>query len=125
MPKKFEILDCSVRNIVDSRGTLTVEATVRLQEATGVSSAPSGASTGETEVKAFPQGGALSSRDIFFKEVRKGIIGMNALDQAGFDSYLENVDGSGNFSVIGGNLATALSIANARAVANALQIPLY
>ncbi len=125
MPKNFEILDCSVRNIVDSRGTLTVEATVRLQEGTGISSAPSGASTGETEVKAFPQGGALSSREIFFKEVRKGIIGMNALDQAGFDSYLENIDGSGNFSVIGGNLATALSIANAKAVANALQIPLY
>ena len=125
MLKKFEIQDCTVRNILDSRGTLTVEATIRLPEAVGVSSAPSGASTGETEVKAFPQGGALSSLDMFYKEVRKGIIGLNALDQYGFDTFLEKVDGTGNFSSIGGNLATALSIANAKAVANALQIPLY
>ncbi len=125
MLKKFEIQECSVRNILDSRGTLTVEATIRLPDAVGICSAPSGASTGETEVKAFPQGGALSSLDIFYKEVRKGIIGLNALDQSGFDSYLEKVDGTGNFSSIGGNLATALSIANAKAVANSLQIPLY
>ncbi len=125
MKRNFDLIDASVRNVFDSRGTMTVEATIRLEDGIGISSAPSGASTGETEVKAFPEGGAKASLDIFNKKVRKELLGFNSLDQRSFDRKLEELDGTGNFSAIGGNLATALSIANAKAVACSLGIPLY
>lgn len=125
MDKIFEINNAKVRIIADSRGNPTVEATIFLENAHGICSAPSGASTGETEVKAFPDGGAAKSVELFNKVVRKEILGFNSLNQREFDRKLDEIDGTGNFSKIGGNLATALSIALAKASSNALGIPLY
>lgn len=125
MKTELEILESTIRPVVDSRGKLTVEVTVFVEGYSGVCSAPSGASTGETEVQAFPKGGALESVKIFNSSVRKKLIGQNAFDQEGIDRFLHEIDGTDNFSNIGGNLATAISIATAKAVSNFLDIPLY
>lgn len=126
MENEFEIVDAKLRAILDSRGNKTVEAEVRLRSgARGISSAPAGASTGETEVIPFHNGKTEESISIFNRTVRSAILGFNAFNQSGFDNLLKAIDGTDNFSEIGGNVSTALSIAVAKAVANHLGIPLY
>lgn len=125
MDDDFSILDAKVRVVLDSRGNKTVEAEIILPYSSGTCSAPAGASTGETEAQAFPKGGAEGSVHVFNSTIRKKIIGMNALNQREFDEKLRELDGQDNFSNIGGNLATALSVALAKAAAGSLGIPLY
>lgn len=125
MTDNYEILDVNVRKVLDSRGRHTLEAEIFLPFGFGRASAPSGASTGATEVIAFSDKGIDSSIDFFKKTVKNEIIGFNALDQTGFDKVLKELDGTGNFSRLGGNMATALSVANAKAAANQMGIPLY
>lgn len=125
MTGQFEIVNSYVRNILDSRGKVTVEAEIYLPNAMGRCSAPSGASTGKTEVTAFPGGSAKKSVDFFLSRVKTRIEGMSAIDQVAFDRTLKEIDGTDDFSNMGGNLSTALSIANAKAVANQIGIPLY
>lgn len=125
MLSHIPILDVRARKVIDSRGNFTVEATVILDYSTGVCSAPSGASTGATEMKAFPKGGPDESISFLEKNLRDKLTGFNALDQAGLDALLRETDGSEYLSNLGGNMATAISIANAKAVASSLDIPLY
>ncbi len=125
MLSHIPILDVRARKVIDSRGNYTVEASVILDYSTGVCSAPSGASTGATEMQAFPKGGADESLKFFEKNLRDKLTGFNALDQAGLDTLIREVDGSEYLSNLGGNLATAISLANAKAVAASLDIPLY
>lgn len=125
MAGDFEIVDAKVRKILDSRGNPTVEAEIYLPFSMGRTSAPSGASTGATEVASFPKNGPDDSIKFFNSKVRSAIVGFNAMDQRTFDKLLAELDGSGNFSNMGGNLSTALSLANAKAVAGSLGIPLY
>jgi enolase len=121
----FEIKDVKMRKIIDSRGNYTVEATVILDGSYGIASAPAGASTGATEVLAFPKGGVDSGIEFFNRNVKSSLMSFHAINQVQLDSMLKDLDGSGNFSNLGGNLATAISMANAKAVANSLKIPLY
>ncbi len=125
MMSHIPIIDVRARKVIDSRGNFTVEATVDLEYSTGVCAAPSGASTGATEMQAFAKGGPDESIKFFEKNVKNKIIGFNALDQNSLDTLLRELDGSEYLSNIGGNMATAISIANAKAVAQALDIPLY
>ncbi len=125
MDDEFKIRDASVRKVLDSRGNQTVETDIVLPYSTGRCSAPAGASTGETEALAYPAGGVDSSVRLFESRIKKKILGFDALDQKGFDRLLREVDGTDNFSEIGGNLATALSVSLAKAAANSLGIPLY
>ncbi|AKA49628.1 enolase [uncultured archaeon] len=125
MVKGFEIRDVNVRKVLDSRGRYTIEADIYLDGAFGRCSAPSGASTGATEVIAFSNKGIDSSIEFFNSSVKSSIIGRNSLDQRGFDRVLTELDGTYNFGLLGGNMATALSIANAKASACKLGIPLY
>ncbi len=112
--------------ILDSRGNLTVEATISLESgATGRAGAPSGASTGVHEVHAFPRGGVPEAVSRFRSRVAPHLIGLDARDQAGLDQRLTEVDGTPQFSEIGGNTATAVSIANALATASEAGRPLY
>ena len=111
----------SARAIYDSRGRPTVE--IRLESAhgfVGVAGAPSGASTGTHEVVAFPAGGVPAALEEFRSRVAPALIEAPLGDQAGFDARLHAVDGTPNFSRIGGNTATAASIAFARATAASL-----
>ena len=107
-----------VESLFDSRARATVEATVELESgAKGRAGAPSGASTGATEVRAFPVGGVPEALATARSRVVPVLIGRDARDQAGFDRALHEVDGTPDFSRIGGNMATALSVAVATAVA--------
>ncbi len=119
------IEDVVLRRVLDSRGNPTVEAEVYTTSGYGRAMAPSGASTGVHEVKAFPDGGVDAGISFFTEKARPKLLGMDALDQAGVDSLLHEVDGSENFSNMGGNTAVAVSLAVAKAAASVLDIPLY
>ena len=125
MNDDFRITDCSARVILDSRGNTTVEASVKIGNFTGTCGAPSGASTGATEVIPFRNNSPAETVENFYARVRQRLIGFNAFNQSGFDDLLREIDGSENFAEIGGNLSTALSIGCAKAVANKIGIPLY
>lgn len=131
---KPQIIKCSGREILDSRGNPTVEATVVLSDGTvGVASVPSGASTGIYEAverrdldKARYGGrGVLSAVDMICRHISPEIVGMYATEQSALDKALCELDGTGNKSRLGANAILAVSLANARACAASYQMPLY
>jgi len=112
--------------VYDSRARPTVEATVVLASgATGRASAPSGASTGAHEVLAFPKGGVPEALEKFPSKVAPRLIGLDASDQSAVDAALHDADGTLDFSSIGGNTATAVSVASALACATETGTPLW
>ena len=120
-----EIVDGKVRKILDSRGNETVEVEIFTKYGKGVAAAPSGASKGATEVKDYPEGGIDASVKLFNSMVLKKIIGQESTDQYSLDKLLEEIDGTEDFSTIGGNLAVVISMASAVASADELGIPLF
>jgi len=120
------IVSTDLFGVYDSRGRLTVEATVVVASgARGRAGAPSGASTGVHEVLAFPKGGVPEALSTFRARVAPRLVGVDAADQRAVDVTLHDVDGSPNFSVIGGNTATAVSVAAAMATAEETGRPLW
>jgi len=111
-----------LRKILDSRGNATVEADVYTAGGHGRSAAPGGASTGSFEAKVKPVDEAL---DNAIANLIPALIGMDAADQEGFDEQLRDIDGTADFSGIGANVAVALSLANAKAAASSLGLPLF
>ncbi len=112
------IATVSLRLIFDSRGKPTVEATVRTESGAEASAgAPSGKSTGAHEVQAFPTGGVAEALTTFRARVGPKLVGQEIRDQPAIDAILHEVDGTPNFSRIGGNTATAISVASALAAA--------
>jgi len=111
-----------LRTILDSRGNPTVEADIHTTGGFGRSAAPSGASTGSLEAKVRPPKEAV---DNALANLIPALIGMDAADQEGFDEQLRDIDGTTDFSGIGANVAVALSLANAKAAASSLGIPLF
>ena len=111
-----------LRTILDSRGNPTVEADVYTSGGFGRSAAPSGASTGSLEAKVREPRGAV---DNAIQNVLPALIGMDACDQEGFDEQLRDIDGTADFSGIGANVAVALSLANAKAAASSMDMPLF
>jgi len=112
--------------IYDSRGRATVEVTVSLESGTRArAGAPSGASTGVHEVRAFPEGGVPEALTAFRTRALSLLTGLEASDRAGIDRALHDADGTTNFSRIGGNSATAASVAAAMAHAEELGEPLW
>ena len=119
------IEDVSIRKVLDSRGNPTVEVDVRAGRILGRAAAASGASTGTHEPRAFPTGGVDEAIRIFRASVAPQIKGRDVADQTGMDTTLRAIDGTENFSRIGGNVATAVSIATAKAAAGAAGEPLF
>src|SRR2546430_6332990 len=115
----------SIRKILDSRGNATIEVEIRAANVTGRAAAPSGASTGAHEPKAFPEGGVDEAIRIFRESVGPRIEGREVSDQPGLDRSLREIDGTRNFARIGCNVATAVSLANAKAAAAASGTPLF
>ena len=111
-----------LRTILDSRGNPTVEADIYTAGGFGRSAAPSGASTGSLEAKVRPPKEAV---DFAIQNVIPALIGMDATDQESFDEQLRDIDGTTDFSGIGANIAVALSLANAKAAASAVNMPLF
>jgi enolase len=115
-----------LRFIYDSRGRPTVEARVQTERgAVGSAGAPSGESTGATEVQAFPAGGVPEAIQRFERELLPRLLTLSVDDQSAVDALLHEVDGTANFSRIGGNTATAVSVACALARAGEQQVPLW
>lgn len=119
------IEDIILRRILDSRGNPTVEADVRTSSGLGRAAAPAGASTGTHEVQAWPEGGVTAAIELARQDVVPQLLGLSAEEQAQVDALLHEVDGTSNFSRIGGNLAVAISLATARAAAASQGVPLY
>ena len=115
----------SIRKILDSRGNPTLEVDIRAGRAMGRAAAPSGASTGTHEPPALPRGGVDEALHTFREEVLPGLKGRDVADQVGLDRALHALDGTPNFARLGANLATAVSLANARTAAKAAGQPLY
>src|SRR5437867_2381821 len=115
----------SVRKILDSRGNPTVEVEIRAGTAVGRVAAPSGARTETHEPQTLPEGGVDEAIRTFRDSVAPRIQRHDVTDQAGLDRLLRQIDGTPNFARIGGNVATAVSLANAKAAAASSGKPLF
>jgi len=120
------IVSVEVAPLYDSRGRATVEATVTLSSgARARAGAPSGASTGATEVQAFPAGGVAEAVTTAATVLAPALVGLDPSDRAGVDRRLHEVDGTPDFSRVGGNTATAISVAAAMALGEETGQPLW
>ncbi|MFI5413127.1 MAG: enolase C-terminal domain-like protein [Candidatus Lutacidiplasmatales archaeon] len=120
------IASAQLAGLYDSRGRLTVEASISLDSGvTARAGAPSGASTGVHEVLAFPKGGVPEAVVTFRARVGPRLVGLDAADQSAVDAMLHDIDGTPNFAAIGGNTATAVSVAVAMATAEETHRPLW
>ncbi len=131
---KPQIVRCTAREILDSRGNPTVEASVFLTDGTvGMASVPSGASTGiyeahEKRDKNPARYGGKGVEDAVCSVSRRispAISGINATEQAELDRVLIQLDGTPDKSFLGANAMLAVSLAAARAAANWYHLPLY
>ena len=121
------------REIVDSRGTPTVEVEVFLEKFSSLASVPSGASTGTYEAhelrdedkNRFFGKGVTKAVDLINSEINETIQGMKITDQSLIDTTLINLDGTHNKSRLGANSILAVSLACAKAAANFLNLPLF
>ncbi|RJX16494.1 phosphopyruvate hydratase [Candidatus Bathyarchaeota archaeon] len=113
------------RRIFNSRGEETIEVEVKTLNGFGCASAPSGKSRGKYEVTPFPEGGVEEAVRRVEKYVKPKILGLDADNQEEIDKILHAVDGTENFSFIGGNTAYAVSLAVAEASASTHNQPLF
>lgn len=129
-----EILDIHARQILDSRGNPTVEVDVLLDDGSfGRAAVPSGASTGAYEAVEMRDGdkevylgkGVLKAVDAVNGEISEAIIGRDAEDQADIDAAMIELDGTPNKGRLGANAILGVSLAVAKAAADARGLPLY
>jgi enolase len=132
--KTASIKKLVAREILDSRGNPTIECEVQLDSGVcGVAAVPSGASTGEHEALELRDGDA---KRYLGKGVRKAcenvtkilapvVVGRDVFDQAGLDGAMLAADGTPNKAKAGANAILGVSLAAARAGAQALDVPLY
>ena len=122
------------REVLDSRGTPTVEAEVYLEGgASGRAIVPSGASTGAHEAHELRDGdasvyfgkGVGKAVENIEERIAPALCGLSALDQVAVDTAMNELDGSDNKSALGANAILAVSLATAHAAARALNLPLY
>ncbi|MEW6998352.1 phosphopyruvate hydratase [Colwelliaceae bacterium BS250] len=129
-----DIVKIIAREIMDSRGNPTVEVDVRLASgAFGRAAAPSGASTGSREALELRDGdkarylgkGVLKAVAAVNDNIAPALAGKNALDQTNIDQLMIDLDGTENKEVFGANAILAVSLAVAKAAANAKGVELY
>ncbi|MDY5785386.1 phosphopyruvate hydratase, partial [Corynebacterium sp.] len=128
-----DIIHVFAREIMDSRGNPTVEAEVFLDDGShGTAGVPSGASTGEHEAHELRDGderysgkGVQQAVDNVNEEIADALIGIEADDQRLIDQAMIELDGTENKSRLGANAILGVSMAVARAAAQASDLPLY
>jgi len=129
-----EILDIHARQILDSRGNPTVEVDVLLEDGSfGRAAVPSGASTGAYEAvekrdgdkKVFLGKGVLQAVAAVNGEIADAVRGMDAEDQGDVDATMIALDGTENKGRLGANAILGVSLAVAKAAADARGLPLY
>ncbi|HEX3676077.1 MAG TPA: phosphopyruvate hydratase [Sphingomicrobium sp.] len=128
------IVDVHARQILDSRGNPTVEVDVILEDGSmGRAAVPSGASTGAHEAVELRDGdksrwggkGVSKAVQAVNGEIAEAAVGMEAEDQAALDAELVALDGTQNKARLGANAILGVSLAAAKAAADALGLPLY
>ncbi|MGE0084707.1 MAG: phosphopyruvate hydratase [Desulfococcaceae bacterium] len=129
-----EIIDVKAREVLDSRGNPTVEVDIQLAcGALGRAIVPSGASTGQrealelrdTEDSRYGGKGVIQAVKNVLSVIAPSIHGMDAADQFGLDLHMIELDGTENKSKLGANAILGVSMAAARAAAQAYGMPLY
>jgi enolase len=112
MTKKCIIEKIQAREIFDSRGVLTIEVDVFTNRGWGRNAAPFGApgSRGEFEASAYGSVGIEGAVQVIAQELVPRLVGMDGADLSQCDSLIKEVDGTPNYSRIGGNVASALSM---------------
>ncbi len=137
MLQMLRIVEVHAREIMDSRGNPTVEAEVTVElpkgrRIIGRAAVPSGASTGQFEAvelrdgetRYFGLGTTKAVRNVNTK-IREALLGLNALEQGFIDRVLIELDGTDNKGNLGANATLGVSMACAKASAEALELPLY
>lgn len=128
------IEDIIAREIIDSRGNPTIEVDVILEDGTyGRAAIPSGASTGTQEAVELRDGdksrflgkGVLKAVQNVNEIIADNLVGLDPFDQVKIDNILLELDGTDNKSNLGANAILGVSLAVAKAAANALGMPLY
>lgn len=138
MEKYLEIIEVHGREILDSRGNPTVAAVVTVKDketgrcTKGMAAVPSGASTGQFEAVELRDGetryfglGVQHAVKNIDEKIAGVLLEENALEQIRIDRILRETDGTDNKSSLGANAMLAVSMAVARAAAEALDLPLY
>lgn len=138
MSARLEIIDVYAREIMDSRGNPTVEAEIAVENvSTGETvcaraDVPSGASTGQFEAvelrdgeKAYHGKGVRRAVSNVNGKIAHLLVGKDALMQNQVDEMMLELDGTKNKSSLGANAVLGVSMACARACADALKLPLY
>lgn len=122
------------QEVLDSRANPTIKASVVLENGTiGSAIVPSGASTGKREALELRDGdkarfggkGVLKAVANVNEQICEAIVGFNVFNQQNIDDAMLKLDGTPNYSNLGANAVLGVSMAVARAAANALNIPLY
>ena len=128
------IVDVHARQILDSRGNPTVEVEVTLEDGSfGRAAVPSGASTGAHEAVEKRDGdksrwlgkGVTQAVEAVKGEIAEAVVGMEAEDQPEIDMAMIELDGTENKSRLGANAILGVSLATAKAAADARSLPLY
>ena len=137
MKRYIEIVDVVGREILDSRGNPTVEVEVIADDGTGTfmgrAAVPSGASTGmfeacelrDNDKSRYLGKGVRKAVDAVNGELAEAIVGLNVLDQTEIDRVMISLDGTKNKTRLGANAILGVSLACAKAAAEALGMPLY
>ena len=129
-----EIIEIKAREILDSRGNPTIESDVYVScGAVGRAAVPSGASTGKREAlelrnkqsKRYGGKGVVTAVKNVMDKIFPAVRGMDAADQIALDNIMIKLDGTANKSKLGANAILSVSMAAARAAAQAYGLPLY
>ena len=129
----YKITDVHAREVLDSRGNPTVEAVVTVNDSwEGRASVPSGASTGKFEAVELRDGemrymglGVEKAVNNVNTKIKDKLVGIDVCDQKLIDHILVDTDGTDNKGNLGANATLSVSMAAARAAADALGMPLY
>src|SRR5215216_5298937 len=129
----MDISSVHAREILDSRGNPTVEVDVKANDRLGRAAVPSGASTGEHEALELRDGdkgrylgkGVSKAVKHVSETILPALAGIDALDQLTVDRTMLDLDGTETKSKLGANAILAVSLANAKAAAESLRVPLF
>ncbi|MBI2184897.1 MAG: enolase [Thaumarchaeota archaeon] len=124
MAQRYVVKDVKARLCYNSRGDPTIEADVTVGDSLGRAMAPAGASVGKYEAQALPQGGVKEAIRLLGQYKRR-LIGLDTSDPYALNDELRKIDGTDNYSKIGGSTAFALTVAAADGAAKAKRVPLF
>ena len=119
------ITDIKGRIIFNSRGSKTIEVDIVSDDKfLGRACAPSGASVGKHEARSFKGNSPEKSLEELNKNLSK-FIGIDSQDPGSIYHILKNIDNSENYSILGGSVAYAISLASVESASKALEVPLF